>query len=100
MVILSVVAQSAGAAEYINCITAEEQDFPNECPGYDTKQSGRQTSVMPELWGMQGTLSMPSLPGQLLSGVATLDIVLSMGQRTKPCNYAKNELFEINGFYI
>ena len=26
-------------AEYINCIYAERKDFPNECPGYKTKQS-------------------------------------------------------------
>ena len=33
------LAQSAGAAEYTNCISAEEYDFPNKCPRYDTKHS-------------------------------------------------------------
>ena len=26
------VAQSAGAVEYTDCIPAERQDYPNECP--------------------------------------------------------------------
>ena len=30
------IAQSAGAAEYTNCISAEGQDFPNVCPDYDS----------------------------------------------------------------
>ena len=29
----------AGAAEYTDCISAEGYDSPNECLGYDTKQS-------------------------------------------------------------
>ncbi len=33
------IAQSAGAVEYTDCTSAEGQDPPNECPGYDTKQS-------------------------------------------------------------
>ena len=40
------MAQSAGAVEYTNCISA---DSLNECPGYDTKQSDGETSVMLEL---------------------------------------------------
>ena len=33
-------AQSAGALEYTDSIPAEGYDpHPNECPGYDTKQS-------------------------------------------------------------
>ena len=31
------IAQSAGAAEFTNCISAEEWDPPNEFPGYDIK---------------------------------------------------------------
>ena len=31
--------QSARAAEYTKCISTEEKNFSNECPGYDTKQS-------------------------------------------------------------
>ena len=30
------MAQSAGAAEYTNCISVEGLDSPNESPGYDT----------------------------------------------------------------
>ena len=35
---------------------------------------------MLELWGMQSTPSLPSLPGPLWSGVIAPDGVLSMGQ--------------------
>ncbi len=35
---------------------------------------------MLELWGMQRTPLLPSLPGPLLTGVVSLDRVLSMGQ--------------------
>ena len=38
---------------------------PNECPGYDTKQSDGEVPVMLELWGMQSTPLLPSLPGPL-----------------------------------
>ena len=31
------MAQSAEAAEFSDCISADGQDFPNERPGYDTK---------------------------------------------------------------
>ena len=40
---------SAGAEEYIDGISAERYDSPNECPGYDTKQSDGEASVMQEL---------------------------------------------------
>ena len=33
------MAQSAGAVEYTDCISAEELNSSNECPGYDTKKS-------------------------------------------------------------
>ena len=39
---------------------------PNECPDYDTKFDG-EVPVMLELWGMQSTPSLPSLPGPLRS---------------------------------
>ena len=35
----SYIAESAGAVEYTYCISAEGQNFPYKCPGYDTKQS-------------------------------------------------------------
>ena len=34
----------------------------NECLGYDTKQLNGEASIMPELWGIQGTPSFPSTP--------------------------------------
>ena len=45
------------------------------CLGYDTKQSDGESPVMLELWGMQSTPSLPSLPGPLWPGR-----ILSMGQ--------------------
>ena len=53
---------------------------PNECPRYDTKQSDGEAQVMLELWGMQSTPSLPSLPGLLWFGVVAPDRIQSMGQ--------------------
>ena len=33
------IAQSDGAVEYTDSTSAEGYDTPDECPGYDTKQS-------------------------------------------------------------
>ena len=68
-------AQTAGVVEY----TDYSKTPPNECPGYDTKQSDGKVPVMLELWGMQSTLSLPSLPGPLWPGVVAPDRALSMG---------------------
>ena len=62
---------SAGAAENTN--------FPNKSPEYDTKQSDRKTSVMLGLWG--STLSLPLLSGSLWPGVVAPDRVQAMGQK-------------------
>ena len=62
---LNIVAQSAGAVEYIHCISAEGQDSPNEYPGYDSKQSDSEVPVMLELWGMRSTPSLSSLSGPM-----------------------------------
>ena len=43
------MAQSAGAVEYTDCFSAEGKHSPNECPGYDTKQSDGATTVMLEI---------------------------------------------------
>ena len=67
------------------CISVEEQDSPNKCPGYDTKQSDDGIPVMLELYGMQRTPSLPSLPGSLWPGVIAPDRVLSMGQIELNC---------------
>ena len=52
--------------------------FQHDCPEYDTKQSDGEVPVMLELWGMQSTSSLPSLPGPLWPGVAAPDRVLSI----------------------
>ena len=49
------MAQSAEAAEYTDGISSKGLYSPNECPGYDTKQSDSEASVMPELWGIRST---------------------------------------------
>ena len=59
---------------------------PNECPGYETKQSDGEVPAMLELWGMRSTLSLPLLPGQLWPGVVAPDKGPLYGlNRTKPC---------------
>ena len=65
----NIFAQFAGAVEYTDCFSVEGEDFPNECPDNDTKQSDGDVQVMPELWGMRSTPSVPSLPGLLRPAV-------------------------------
>ena len=43
------MSQLAGAAEYIDCISAEGLDSCNECSRYDTKFDG-EALVLLELW--------------------------------------------------
>ena len=52
---------------------------------YDTKQSDCDILVMLELWGIQSTILLPSLPGPLWPRVEALDRVLSMGQIELNC---------------
>ena len=59
------MAQSAETVEYTDCISAEGWYSPNEYPRYDTKQSDGKVLVILELWGIQSTPSLPSLPGTL-----------------------------------
>ena len=67
-------AQSAGTVEYTDCFSGEGYDpSPNECPGYDTKQSDGEVPAMLELWGMQSTPLLPSLLGPLWHGVVAPD---------------------------
>ena len=69
------------AVEYTDSISAGGvRPPPNECPWYDTKQSDSAAPVMPELWGIWSTLSLPSLPDPLWPGVITSDRFLSMGK--------------------
>ena len=64
----------AGAVEYTDCFSAEELHIS----GYDIKQSNGEVPMMLEVWGMQSTSSLPSLPGSLYPGVVAPDRVLSM----------------------
>ena len=54
--------------------------YPNECSGYDAKQSDGEVPLILELWGRRSTPLMPSFPGPLWPGVVAFDRVLSMGQ--------------------
>ena len=68
------------AVEYTDCIFEEELGLsPNECPGYDSKQSDDVTLVL-EHWGLWSTLSLPLFSGPLRPRVVAPDRVLSMGQ--------------------
>ena len=51
---------------------------PNECPGYDTKQSHGEVPVMVLLWGMRSTPLLPLLPGLLWPGMVAPDKALSL----------------------
>ena len=73
------MAQLTGAAEYTDRISVKEYDSPIECPGYDNKQSDSEAPVILELWGMQSTPSLPSLPGPCWLRVVAPDRVLPMG---------------------
>ena len=84
-IFFDVPAQSAGAIEYTDCITAEGLNSSKECPGYDMKQSNGEAPVMLELWVMRSTPLLPSLPGSLWPGMVEPDKVLSMGQIELNC---------------
>ena len=62
----NVLVQSAGAAEY------------NDCPVYDSKYTNGEVPGMLELWRMQNTSLLPSLPGLLWPWVVAPDSVLFM----------------------
>ena len=49
------------------------QDFPNECPGYDTKQSDGEVPIILELWEMQSIPSLPSPQDPLWLGEVAPD---------------------------
>ena len=56
-----------------------------EYPGYDTKQFHGKAPVILELWGMQTTPTLPSLPRPLWPGVKAPDRVQSMGLKEINC---------------
>ena len=90
-ILIQYIAQSAGAVEYIDLISAEGYDARNENPGYDTKQSDGEASAMLELLGMRITPSLSSLPGPIWPRVVASDRVLncSYAKLVLNCSYAK-----------
>ena len=92
-------AQSAGAVEYTDWTSAE-------CPVYDTKQSDGEVPLMLDVWRMQSTPSLPSLPGPLWPEVVAPDRVLSMGQIKLNCVLMLNwiawnkTVFDIETVYL
>ena len=60
---------------------------PNECLGYDPKQSDSEVPVMLKLWWMWSTPSLPPLPGPVVVAVWLGPIYES--NKTKLCTYAK-----------
>ena len=58
---------------------------PNEWPKYDTKKSDGEVPVILELWEMQSTPSLPSIPGPLRPRVVVPNRVLCMGQIELNC---------------
>ena len=53
---------------------------------------------MLDIWRMQSTPSLPSLPGSIWPKVVVLDRVLSMGLIELKSVHIKSELFEIELF--
>ena len=62
-----------GAVEYTDCRRGKTPPRPNECPGYDTKQSDGEVPVMQGPWGIRSTPSLPLLPGPLWPGMVAPD---------------------------
>ena len=62
----------------------------NECPRYDPKQSAGDFPVMQEIWEMQRTPLLPSLPDLFWLGVVALDRAQSMVQIELKCVHMLN----------
>ena len=77
-------AQSVGAIEYTDCMSAERQDTPKECPRYDIKQSDD------ELPGNEEYLFIAIAPRSTLawSGSTWYGPIYG-SNRTKLCNHVK-----------
>ena len=84
------IAQSAVAVEYTDCLFAEGQDPHNEYPGYDTKQFDGEVPGMLEIWGLRGAPSLPSLQGPLWPDVVAPNRVLSMSHIELNCELTLN----------
>ena len=53
---------SAGAVEYVDCISANDYVTPSLYPEYNTKQSDDEAPVL-ALWGMERTPTLLLIPG-------------------------------------
>ena len=85
-------AQTAGAAEYTDCISAEELDSSNECLENDTKKTHGEVPVILELWGMRSTLLSLSLPAPVRPGEVAPDRVLLLSQIELHCVLMQNRV--------
>ena len=84
------IAQSARFVGYTDCISEEGLDpSPTTVLDMTLTKPGDEVPVIVELWGMQSTPSLPSLPGPLCFGVVAPNRVLSMGQIELNCTYDK-----------
>ena len=52
----------------LTALLQQGKTSPNECPGYNTKQSDGEVPGMLELWELWSTPSLPFLPGPLWPG--------------------------------
>ena len=59
------IAQSAGAAEYTDCTSADGVISPQRLSWYEIKKSDGEIPVMQEFGGMRNTPSFLLLPGPL-----------------------------------
>ena len=57
-----------GSVEYTDCRDSDGLDSHSECPGYDTKQSDGEVSVILEFWRMRNIHSLLSPPRSTLAG--------------------------------
>ena len=81
----SKVALKAGAVEYTDWISGEGLKLLPTSVWYGSKQSKGEDEIMLELWRMQSTPSVTSLPSPLWPGVEAPDRVLSMDQTDLYC---------------
>ena len=84
-------AQSAGAVEYTECISAEGENPPHHNgPGFDTKQCDGEAPVMLGLWKIRSNSSLPLFHVPLWPRVVAPDSILSMGQIEVNCLFMQN----------